>query len=105
MTKMAVVETSGTQVLVSEGESFYTDRRPEEKGDKVVLDNVLAILDGDSVTLGKPQVEGAKVTCKVAAQVKAPKVRVLKYKPKKNYRVRSGHRQAYTQLVVEKIEG
>ncbi|MCH7494447.1 50S ribosomal protein L21 [bacterium] len=105
MSKIAVVETSGTQMLVSEGITLTTDLLDKEPGDEVVMDNVLLLIDGDKVTVGRPTVKGAKVTCEVAKHIKGPKLRVQKYKAKKNYHRILGHRQKYTELRVLRIEG
>lgn len=105
MTKTAVIETSGTQMLVSEGETLTTDLLANEPGDEVVMDNVLLVIEGDRVAVGRPTVEGAKVTCEVAQHIQGPKLRVQKFKAKKNYRRILGHRQKYTKLRVLRIEG
>ncbi|MBC8515015.1 50S ribosomal protein L21 [bacterium] len=103
--KQAVVETAGTQMLLREGESVITDLREEGVGMEVILDSVLLLVDGDTVKVGKPVVADGKVTCKVVRHFKDKKIRVQKFKPKKNYRRVIGHRQRYTELRVVKIEG
>ncbi|OIQ61063.1 50S ribosomal protein L21 [Neomoorella thermoacetica] len=100
----AIIMTGGKQYRVSEGDTLRVEKLPAEVGEKVVLDKVLAVGEGADLKVGKPYVEGAKVTASVQAQDKAPKIIVFKYKPKKNYRRKQGHRQPYTQLQIEKIE-
>ncbi|OIQ61528.1 50S ribosomal protein L21 [Moorella thermoacetica] len=100
----AIIMTGGKQYRVSEGDTLRVEKLPAEVGEKVVLDKVLAVGEGADLKVGTPYVEGAKVTASVQAQDKAPKIIVFKYKPKKNYRRKQGHRQPYTQLKIEKIE-
>ncbi|MDT8715285.1 50S ribosomal protein L21 [Clostridium sp. 19966] len=101
----AVVVTGGKQYKVSEGDVIFVEKLEAEVDSTVELDNVLVVSkDNGEVVVGKPAVEGAKVVAKVAAQGKAKKIIVFKYKPKKDYRRKQGHRQPYTKLVVEKIE-
>ncbi|PJI07120.1 MULTISPECIES: 50S ribosomal protein L21 [Clostridium] len=100
----AVIATGGKQYKVQEGDTIYVEKLEAEVDSKVELDNVLAVSKEDGLVLGKPVVDGAKVVAKVAAQGKNKKVIVFKYKRKKDYRRKAGHRQAYTKLVIEKIE-
>lgn len=100
----AVVVTGGKQYRVQEGDVIYVEKLAAEVDTTVELGNVLLVEKEDGIVVGKPVVEGAKVVAKVAAQGKAKKVIVFKYKRKKDYRRKNGHRQAYTKLVVEKIE-
>ena len=98
----AIFVTGGKQYKVSEGDVIYVEKLNVE-GETVEFDNVLMTIDGDNVTVGAPTVEGAKVTAKVLKNGKAKKVLVFKFKAKKNYRRRQGHRQPYTKLQIEKI--
>ena len=100
----AIVETGGKQVKVTEGQTIYVEKLAAEVGDTVTLDKVLMI-GGENVKVGTPYVEGASVTAKVAEHGKHKKIVVFKYKPKKNYKRKQGHRQPYTKLIIEKIEG
>ena len=100
----AVVETGGKQYRVAEGDVIDVELLDAPVGGTVVLDRVRIVADESGVKIGRPVVEGAKVTAKVAAVGKQRKILVFKYKPKKNYRRRYGHRQPYTRLVIEKIE-
>ena len=102
--KYAIVVTGGKQYKAVPGELLQVDKLPVETGKKFVLDEVLFISEGKKkVLIGTPQVKGAKVETTVEAQIKGPKIRVFKYKPKVRYRVRQGHRQQYTLLRVDKI--
>ncbi len=93
----AVVVTGGKQYKVAEGDVLYVEKLTADVDSTVELDNVLLVgKDNGETVVGKPMVEGAKVTAKVLAQGKAKKVVVFKYKPKKDYRKKQGHRQPYT---------
>ncbi|BCV20482.1 50S ribosomal protein L21 [Moorella sp. Hama-1] len=100
----AIIMTGGKQYRVSEGDTLRVEKLPAAAGEKVVLDKVLAVGEGADLKVGNPYVAGAMVTATVKAQDKAKKIIVFKYKPKKNYRRKQGHRQPYTQLQIEKIE-
>ena len=100
----AIVETGGKQVKVTEGQTIYVEKLDVEVGDTVTLDKVLMI-GGENVKVATPYVEGASATAKVAEHGKHKKIVVFKYKPKKNYKKKQGHRQPYTKLIIEKIEG
>lgn len=99
----AVIETGGKQIKVSEGETVFVEKLDAEVGSEYVFDHVLAVIDGDSTVFGKPYVDGAKVTAKVAKQGKGPKIVVMKFKSKTNYRRKTGHRQPYTAVTIESI--
>ncbi len=99
----AIIETGGKQYKVAEGDTLFIEKLPNEAGDKVTFDKVLAVLDGDKATFGTPVVEGAKVEAEVVKNGKGKKIIVFKYKPKKNYRRKQGHRQPYTKVTIGKI--
>lgn len=100
----AVVVTGGKQYKVSEGDVIYVEKLDAEVESTVELDNILVVSKESGETVfGKPLVDGAKVTAKVVAQGKAKKVLVFKYKRKKDYRKKQGHRQPFTKLQIEKI--
>ena len=101
--KYAIVESGGKQYKAIEGSTIEVDRLQAEEGQEVVLDSVLLLANDGEVAIGQPQVEGAVVKTTVAAHVKGKKVVVFKYRPKKRYRVRTGHRQQYTRLKIESI--
>jgi large subunit ribosomal protein L21 len=100
----AVLTTGGKQYKVSEGDVIFVEKLNVEVDSNVELTEVLAVSNGETLKVGTPVVEGAKVVAKVVAQGKAKKVTVFKYKRKKDYRRKNGHRQPYTKLVIEKIE-
>lgn len=100
----AVLLTGGKQYRVQEGDVLFVEKLNAEVDSQVELTEVLAVSNGETLTVGKPMVEGAKVVAKVVAQGKAKKITVFKYKAKKDYRRKNGHRQPYTKLVIEKIE-
>ena len=100
----AVLTTGGKQYKVSEGDVIYVEMLIVEVDSTVELTDVLAVSNGETLKVGTPVVECAKVVAKVVAQGKAKKVVVFKYKAKKDYRRKNGHRQPYTKLVIEKIE-
>lgn len=100
----AVVEFKGKQYRADVGAILKVDRFDAEKGATVSLDKVL-LVSGDSVKVGCPYVAGAAVKTTVQEEIKGDKVVVFKYKPKKDYRRTQGHRQRYTLLKVEDIQG
>ncbi|ETA80972.1 50S ribosomal protein L21 [Youngiibacter fragilis] len=101
----AVLKTGGKQYKVSEGDVIYVEKLAADVDSTVELTDVLAVTTAEGeLKLGAPVVDGAKVVAKVVAQDKAKKVIVFKYKPKKDYRKKQGHRQPYTKLLIEKIE-
>ena len=97
----AIIETGGKQYLVQENESLFIEKLEVAEGENVVFDKVLMV----NGKVGTPYVEGAKVEAKVEKQGKAPKVIVYKYKSKKNYHKKQGHRQPYTKVQITSIEG
>lgn len=100
----AIVETGGKQFKVSEGDTIYVEKLTDEVGQSISLDKVHMILDNGTVRVGSPLVEGAKVTAKVVEHGRGKKIIVFKYKSKKNYHKKQGHRQPYTKLTIESIE-
>ena len=101
----AIIETGGKQYKVAEGDTLFIEKLPVEAGETVTFDKVLAVLDGDKATFGAPVVDGAKVTASVVKNGKGKKIIVFKYKPKKGYRRKQGHRQPYTKLEITAING
>ncbi len=100
----AVLVTGGKQYRVQEGDVLFVEKLNAEVETTVELNQILAVGKEEGLVVGKPVVEGAKVVAKVLAQGKAKKVIVFKYKRKKDYRKKQGHRQAYTKIQIEKIE-
>ncbi len=101
--KYAIVEDGGKQFKAVEGGTIDVDHFPAEIGDQLDLERVLLLAEDERVEVGTPLVNGAKVMATVLAQVKGPKVIVFKYRPKKHYRVKTGHRQRYTRLQIDSI--
>ncbi|MBQ7199177.1 MAG: 50S ribosomal protein L21 [Selenomonadaceae bacterium] len=101
----AVIKTGGEQYKVAEGDEIIIEKLNVEEGATVTFDEVFAIVDGEEVKIGQPKVDGAKVTASVVKNGKGPKIRIFKYKHKTNYRRRMGHRQPFTKVKIEKIEG
>ena len=101
----AVLNTGGKQYKVSEGDILRVEKISAELNSTVELTDVLAVSNGEGeLTIGNPVVEGAKVVAKVLAHGKAKKIVVFKFKPKKDYRKKQGHRQPFTKILIEKIE-
>ena len=100
----AVIETGGKQFQVEPGQELLVERLPFEVGDEVTLDRVLMVGDGEKVIVGKPVVEGARVVAKVAGQGRHRKVIAFRYIPKERLRVKRGHRQHFTRLLIDRIE-
>ena len=98
----AIIKTGGKQYKVSEGDLVRVEKLPYEVGDTVEFDEVLLVA-GDEVRVGSPVIENAKVTATVEDQNKDKKIVVFKYKPKKQYRKKHGHRQPYTLVKIDSI--
>lgn len=100
----AIIKTGGKQYRVSEGDVLNIEKLDVEAGNEVVFEEVLTVVADSDVKIGKPVVEGAKVTAKVVEHGKGEKILVFKYKAKSNYRKRQGHRQPFTTVEISKIE-
>ena len=101
----AIIKTGGKQYKVSEGDEIIIEKLGVEEGETVTFEEVFAVVDGEEVKIGQPKVDGAKVTATVVKNGKGPKIRIFKYRHKTNYRRRMGHRQPFTKVKIEKIEG
>ncbi|MBW2038722.1 MAG: 50S ribosomal protein L21 [Deltaproteobacteria bacterium] len=99
----AVVETGGKQYKVTKGDRIRVERIEGEVGKRVELDKVLLIKGEDGIKLGTPTLAGAKVVGKIKLQGRGKKIVIFKYKRRKNYRRKQGHRQHYTWIEVEEI--
>ena len=100
----AIIKTGGKQYRVEEGDVLMVEKLDAAENETVEFDQVLAVVDGENVKVGKPILEGAKVKATVSEHGKGPKIRIFKYKAKSNYRRRQGHRQPFTKVTIEKIE-
>ncbi|MDN7245870.1 50S ribosomal protein L21 [Planococcus shenhongbingii] len=98
----AIIETGGKQIKVEAGQEIYVEKLNGEAGDVITFDKVLFV-GGEDAKVGVPFVEGATVTAKVEKHGKQKKITVFKYKAKKNYHKKQGHRQPYTKLTVDAI--
>lgn len=101
----AVVTTGGKQVKVAEGDVIRVEKLEAEVGDTIELDHVNLLNKDDGVVVDAKKLAKAKVVCKVTDQGKGKKIRVFKYKRRKNYHRTYGHRQLYTELKIESIKG
>ncbi|HWP97203.1 MAG TPA: 50S ribosomal protein L21 [Syntrophomonadaceae bacterium] len=102
----AIISTGGKQYRVTEGTVLKVEKLEVEAGEQITLDQVLMLSDGDgNCKIGNPVVEGAQVTARVVEQGRDKKVVVYKYKKRKNYHKKQGHRQSFTKLIVQTIEG
>ena len=100
----AIVEISGKQFKVEKNKFIYTDKVEPRSGKKVEFDNVLFISDKGKVKIGKPTIKGSKVTGEVLTQLKDDKVIVFKKKRRKGYKVKNGHRQQMTKILIKDIK-
>ena len=99
----AVFESGGKQHRVVEGEVVRLERLDGEPGETIVFDRVLMIAEGDDIAIGEPLVEGGQVTGEVVEQGRGKKIRVIKFKRRKNYLRKKGHRQAFTDVKITAI--
>ncbi|MEL0226100.1 MAG: 50S ribosomal protein L21 [Flavobacteriaceae bacterium] len=99
----AIVEIAGQQFKVAKDQKVFVHRLAQEEGSNVSFDQVLLLDDGKAVTLGAPAITGASVEAKVVKHLKGDKVIVFKKKRRKGYRVKNGHRQALTEILIEGI--
>jgi len=99
----AIIETGGKQYRAEEGKVLRVEKLPQEKGEAVTFDRVLLCVNGDESKVGTPYLEDCKVEGKVVAVGRGRKIIVYKYKAKKNYRRKQGHRQPYSEILIGKI--
>ncbi len=99
----AIVQTGGKQYRVSPGDVLRVEHLPGERGDEVLLEQVLLVAEGDAIQVGQPLVAGARVVSEILRQGKAKKIIVFKKKRRKKYRRKQGHRQLYTALEIKEI--
>jgi large subunit ribosomal protein L21 len=101
---LAVIKTGGKQYLVIPGQKLKIEKLENVEGDEIIFDEVLLIEKSNKVEIGVPYIEGAKVLAKVLSQGKAKKVIAFKFKAKKRYHVKKGHRQPFTEVEIKTIE-
>jgi len=100
----AVIETGGKQYRVAPGETLEVERLAVAPGEQIQLGRVLMVADGDNVQVGTPTVAGANVVGTVLGEAKGKKIIVFRYKSKVRYRRKTGHRQKYTRVLIDRIE-
>jgi len=101
----AVIKTGGKQYRVAAGEKLKIEQIPADVGAQIVIDQVLMIGEGDAVKVGKPLVEGAKVSATVVAHGRHDKIKIFKMRRRKHYQKHQGHRQNYTEIQIGEITG
>jgi large subunit ribosomal protein L21 len=99
----AVIKTGGKQYRVSEGDTFRVEKLSIEAGENIEFDEVLALGEGENLTIGTPFVNGGKVTAMVNSHGRGDKIKIVKFKRRKNYLRQNGHRQDFTELTITKI--
>ncbi len=99
----AIIENGGKQYNVRVGDQIFLEKMEKEAGQSVVFDKVLAIIEGETSVFGAPIVEGALVKGTVMKNGRGKKINIFKYKPKKGYSRRQGHRQPYTKVEIGEI--
>jgi large subunit ribosomal protein L21 len=99
----AVIKTGSKQYRVEQGSTIRVEKLPGDKGSTVEIGEVLLVGDGESIKIGKPLVEGAKVSAEIVAQELGPKLIIFKFRRRKAYRKKNGHRQQYTALKITGI--
>ncbi|MBQ3394998.1 MAG: 50S ribosomal protein L21 [Synergistaceae bacterium] len=101
----AVIETGGKQYRAEPGDKFRVEKLAGETSTEIIFDKILAVGgEGTETKFGNPYIPGARVTAEIVKQARADKVIVFKYKSKKNYRNKRGHRQYFTEVVIKNIE-
>ena len=99
----AIIENGGKQYKIEEGKKIKLEKLTAAEGEEVRLGNILAVNSDSGTVIGSPYVNGAYANSKVLSQGRSKKITVFKYKRRKDYKVKKGHRQAYTELLIEKI--
>lgn len=100
----ALIETGGKQYRVQKDDVLFIEKLNAQEGETVTFEKVLLVNKDGETVVGKPVVQGAKVTAKVLAHGRGKKITVFKYKPKKNYKKKQGHRQPFTKVQIESID-
>jgi len=101
---LAVIKTGGKQYLVSPGQKIKIEKLKAKEGKEITFSDVLLLEKGKSIEIGNPFIKGVKVIGKILKQGKSEKVIIFKYKAKKRYKVKKGHRQPFTEVEILKIE-
>lgn len=101
---LAIIKTGGKQYLVSPGQKIKIEKIAKKEGSEISFPQVLLLEKGKKIEIGTPLIKGVKVIGKIVRQGKAKKVIIFKYKAKKRYKVKKGHRQPFTEIEILKIE-
>jgi len=101
---LAIIKTGGKQYLVSPGQKIKIEKIAKKEGSEITFNQVLLLEKGKKIEIGTPLIKGVKVIGKIVRQGKAKKVIIFKYKAKKRYKVKKGHRQPFTEVEITKIE-
>jgi len=99
----AVIKTGGKQYRVAAGEKIKVEQIPADVGAEITLDQVLMVGEGESVSIGTPLLAGARVTAKVLAHGRGPKIKIFKMRRRKHYQKHQGHRQNFTEIEISGI--
>lgn len=99
----AVIRSGGKQYKVGKGDKLKVEKINSEEGDSVDISDVLMLVNGDDITIGKPFIKGARVSAKVESHGRGPKVNIVKFRRRKHHRKQMGHRQSYTELSITDI--
>jgi len=102
---LAVIKTGGKQYKVSKGDKIKIEKLDNKEGEDVIFSEVLLIENGKDINIGTPMVKGAEVKAKILKQDRHEKVIIFKYKPKKRYKLKKGHRQPFTEVEITEIKG
>lgn len=100
-----IIQSSGNQHMVQEGEVLLLEHQPRKPGEEFYIEEVLALVDGERVRVGRPTLEGVRVKCEALGEAKGKKVRAQRFKPYTGLRKVRGHRQKYTRVRVVAVEG
>ena len=101
----AVVKTGGKQYRVAQGDKLKVEKLEGNEGDSITLDQVLMVADGDKLTVGTPLIKGGTVSATIKSQGRHDKIEVVKFRRRKHFQKRTGHRQYYTELEITGIKG
>jgi large subunit ribosomal protein L21 len=100
----AVIKTGGKQYKVSPGDSLRVEKLLGEAGEKVELNEVLMVVEGEKVDIGAPLLQGVSVQAEITAQGRGPKILIIKFRRRKHHKKQMGHRQSFTQLKITEIK-
>lgn len=101
----AVIKTGGKQYKVAEGQTLKVEKLDLDEGAEFNFDNVLMVIDGDTIKVGKPTLDGSKVSATVVSHGRHKKVNIIKFRRRKHHRKQMGHRQYFTEVQIGKISG